>query len=118
MKFTILGLSNATKFALAIVTLFLVLVAGLAVNYGLTEHLISHSAIQQKTEIAQSKADEDAAIRAAIAYSDGQWCGALILLTSHPTPEPADPASNPFHEGEYLFYEALLSLEKKFGCKS
>jgi hypothetical protein len=109
-------MSNATRVALAIVAVLLLIIAGWAVNYFMTAHLISRSSQQQKTLIAQSKADENAAIRAAVAYSDQQWCGALSLLTSHPTPKPADPAANPSREGEYLFYLDLVTIKTKFKC--
>jgi Na+-transporting methylmalonyl-CoA/oxaloacetate decarboxylase gamma subunit len=112
----LMEISYAAKMAFVLVIAFFLIAVGLVVNYAITEHLIDDRAVQQKTEIAQSKADEDAAIKAAVAYSDKQWCGALALLTSHPTPKPSDPAANPSREGEYLFYEQLLNIKTKYRC--
>jgi hypothetical protein len=107
---TITHWSHAMKVALAIVTMIVLLVCGLAVEYGL---LIG----SQKEQIATAKKDEDAAVRAAIAYSDSQWCGALTILTSTPVPKPADPAANPSREVNYKLYTAFTGVENKFRCK-
>lgn len=110
------GLSHAAKATLMACLLILFVLGGIGVNYLMSTAIINNSDVQQRAQIAQAKADENAAIKAAVAYSDRQWCGALTLLTSHPTPKPPDPAANPSRKGEYLFYEDLLQLEAQFGC--
>lgn len=117
MNFNLLGLSPATKIALSIVCLILLIVAGLSVNYFMTSVLINRVHRQEQIQIARSKADEQAAIKAAVAYSNRQWCDTLNLLTSRPVPRPADPAANPSREGQYLFYINLVQLGKHFGCR-
>jgi hypothetical protein len=112
------GMSRAAKAAVAVALLVLVIVLGITVDYFISTMIIHRADAQQKAEIAQAKADEDAAIRAAVAYSDQRWCGALTLLTEKPVPKPADPAANPSREGEYLFYVDLLSVKKGFRCQS
>lgn len=111
---TITHWSHAMKVALAIVTMIVLLVCGLAVEYGL---LIRSG----KEQIATAKSDEDAAVikavKAAVSYSNSQWCGALDIITSSPVAKPVNPAANPSRETNYKLYLAFTGVEGKFGCK-
>jgi hypothetical protein len=83
--------SRATRLALAVIFVVLLLVAGLVVDYGLLFH-----AVQSQSH---------------------QWCDTLNLLTSHPVPKPASPGANPSRFQNYLFYQDLVNLSHRFGCK-
>jgi hypothetical protein len=43
-------------------------------------------------------------------------CQALVLLTSHPVPYPANPAANPSRVTTYEFYKDLLYWRSADGC--
>jgi hypothetical protein len=111
------GLSRAAKAALTVAVVVLVIMGLLGGEYLMITANYDHAKAQEKIQIAQSKADEEAAIRAAVAYSDSQWCETLDLLTSHPVPYPADPAANPSRVQSYDYYESFLHVKGKFGCK-
>lgn len=91
MNFNLLGLSPATKIALSIVMVLLLMVAGLSVEYWMITSVIRHS--------------------------EAQWCDTLSLLTERPVAKPADPKANPSREGQYLFYVNLVQLKEHFGCR-
>lgn len=110
-------LSGATRAALIVALAILVIVAALTGLYFMVTANYNHADAQQKIQIAQSKADEEAAIRAAVAYSDSQWCETLDLLTAHPVPYPSDPAANPSRVQSYDFYESFLHVRVKFKCR-
>lgn len=84
-------MKDATRVALAVVAL-LVLVSGLAAG-----------------SITISKHNID--------NSQRQWCDTLQLLTSHPVTPPADPATHPAQANEYRFYVDFVRLRNAFGCK-
>jgi hypothetical protein len=110
------NLSHATKAALTIAFTVLVIVGALGGEYLMITANYRHTDAAEVAQIAQSKADEEAAIKAAVAYSDSQWCETLDLLTAHPVPYPADPAANPSRVQSYDFYESFLHVKAKFRC--
>lgn len=83
--------THAMKVALALVTVILLLIAGLVVEYAVAAHVAWHT--QQ------------------------QWCDTLNLLTKDKVPEPADPAANPSREQTYQLYEDFVHLRGTFGCR-
>lgn len=85
-------MSRATKFALAIVLLFVLIVGAISVNFLMVEHAVSRS--QQ------------------------QWCDTLTLLTSHPVPYPPDAAKNPSRLADYELYEDFVKIRVEFGCRN
>ena len=80
----------ATKVALLISLLVLLLVLAVGVNYWLTIQTV-----RQTT---------------------GQWCDTLDLLTRNKIPQPADPAANPSREEAYQLYTDFMQLKGRFGC--
>jgi hypothetical protein len=51
-----------------------------------------------------------------IAANDAKWCTAMVLITSHPVPVPADPAANPSREQAYQLYTTFRALRRSLGC--
>ena len=83
--------SHATKAALLVALLALLIIGGIAINYWMTLSVISHS--------------------------QSQWCDTLDLLTSHAIPKPVNPSENPSRVGQYELYEDFVALRNKFDCK-
>jgi len=52
----------------------------------------------------------------AVTSDDHKWCAAMMLLTEHPVPKPADPKANPSREQTYRFYETFVTLKRSLGC--
>ena len=84
-------LSHAMKVALAISTLTLLIICGVAVEYALTLQVISRS--------------------------QSQWCSTLDLLTKDKVPYPADPKANPSRVEAYVLYEDFIHIKDQFGCR-
>jgi hypothetical protein len=51
-----------------------------------------------------------------IAANNAKWCTAMVLLTKHPVPEPADPAKNPSRVQTYQLYTTFRTLRRQLGC--
>jgi hypothetical protein len=51
-----------------------------------------------------------------IAANNAKWCTAMVLITSHPAPKPADPAKNPSRVQAYQLYTTFRTLRRKLGC--
>jgi len=83
-------MSKATRYAVAVVALFLMFAWAVAASFALSEWTVSRS--------------------------QRQWCETLTLITSVPVPAPADPAANPSREGQYRLYEDFLHVRQEFGC--
>lgn len=79
-----------SRIVAGVVALFLVLGAGVVINFAITGYEVRHS--QQ------------------------QWCTALGLLTAHPVPSPADPKANPSRENAYVYYRTFLDIRDRFSC--
>lgn len=91
LRFRLLGLSHATKIALSIVLMIVLLLAGLGIEYWMITNTVRHS--------------------------DAQWCDTLSLLTENRVPKPDDPAANPSRQNQYLLYVNLIKLKDRFSCK-
>lgn len=48
--------------------------------------------------------------------SQHHWCDALVTLTQHPVPKPANPAGNPSRVEGYNLYTEFVRLKGDFGC--
>lgn len=83
-------MSRATKYALAVAVLFMMLLAAVGGSYGLSEWAVSRN--------------------------DRQWCETLRLLTSQPVTPPSDPAQNPSRVASYKLYEDFVHVKAEFGC--
>lgn len=84
-------MTHATRIALLVAGMILVIICGLGADYLLVERAIQHS--QQ------------------------QWCDTITLLTATPVPSPSDPAKNPSRVVEYRLYENFVTLKTRFKCK-
>lgn len=84
-------MSFATRFALSLAFMALLVVAGLALDYGLTLHALS--------------------------MNNSHWCDTLNLLTSVKVPQPPNPGANPSREQAYLLFDDFVRLHSQFGCK-
>jgi len=84
-------MTHATRLALLIATLLLVIITSVAAGWGLT---LWETSIQSH-----------------------QWCDTLTLLTKNPVPKPADPQANPSRQQSYLLYSDFVKLRHKFGCQ-
>ena len=51
-----------------------------------------------------------------VSSDDRKWCATMTLLTAHPVPKPADPASNPSRAQTWRFYETFVTLKRSLGC--
>ena len=51
-----------------------------------------------------------------IAANDAKWCAAMVLLTSHPVPKPANPGANPSRAQNYQYYVTFRTLRRRLGC--
>jgi hypothetical protein len=82
--------SRATRVALSVSVLVLVILSGLAGSYALTSYWVGRA--------------------------NRQWCDTLALLTSTPVSAPSNPASNPSRVAAYHLYEDFVHLRGQFGC--
>lgn len=89
--FRLPGLSHATKIALSVMLMILLIVTGLGIEYWMISNTIRHS--------------------------DAEWCDTLTLLAANPVPKPADPAGNPSRQNQYLLYLNFTKLKTHFGCE-
>ena len=95
MTFSPLRLSYATKAALLVMSVALLLALGLSGEY----YMITSNYNQT------------------VAHSNSQWCDTLDLLTMHEVPKPVDPKANPSRVGQYQLYEDFVQLKDRFGCR-
>jgi len=110
------GLSVAAKAALAVTLMVVLVVAALLGEYAMITANYDHADAAQRALIAKAKADEEAAIAAAVSYSDTRWCGALSVLTATPVAYPSDPAKNPSRVEAYQLYEDFVHIKANFRC--
>jgi hypothetical protein len=83
-------MTHATRIALLISALVVIVVAAIAGAYLLTAWQINRA--------------------------DQQWCNVINLLISHPVPKPADPAANPSRVQTYELYEDFVTVQHQFRC--
>lgn len=83
-------MSHATRAALLMSLLFVLLLLAVGINFFMVRYQIGHS--------------------------QSEWCSTLKLLTSHPVPKPTDPSGNPSRMAAYLLYEDFVYLAHQFGC--
>lgn len=111
------NMSVATKAALTVATAVLVILAALIGEYAMITANYGHADAADRALIVQEKANETAAIKAAVAYSNSQWCDTLTLLTAKTVPYPSDPSKNPSRLETYNLYEDFVHVKVKFNCK-